>query len=307
MKKCSMLFLLCAHSILFSEALNSESLLGSCWKRNIDHHSYVGVHRPCQRLRGGYGDSVAKPVPQSPGKVQREVATKWSPTLDEDALAEASSCSPNVCKAYVQLAIYIGALLVIGGLLAGLSVVLVTVVLEDLYYVLATMRGTHLEENTSNASDSYWKLLFDRRLLGLRAAQLLDWTRNAAHMGVRSAANQLYRRQTLILRPVVYIFLGYAFSQWLAGNAEPRTPASKNKFLKIDRMTAVFLQTAIKYSTMSLIITYVLLALGVPVHYFNSLLASAGIAVGIASQKVSRSSYYTHTHTHTHTHILLHT
>ena len=296
-----MLFLLCAHSILYSEALNSESLLGSCWKRNIDH-SYPGVHRPCQRLRGGYGDSAAQPVPQSP--VQREVATKWSPTLEEDALAEASSCSPNVCKAYVQLAIYIGALLVIGGLLAGLSIVLVTVVLEDLYYVFGTMWGTHLDDNTSSASDSYWKLLFDRRLLGLRAAQLLDWTRNAAHMGVRSAANQLYRRQTLILRPVVYIFLGYAFSQWLAGNAEPRTPASKNKFLKIDRMTAVFLQTAIKYSTMSLIITYVLLALGVPVHYFNSLLASAGIAVGIASQKVSRPSYYI---LYIYTYILLHT
>jgi len=82
--------------------------------------------------------------------------------------------------------------------------------------------------------------------------------------------------------PLLYVFAGYIFSNWLALCAQKRCVS----YLQIDRTTSIFLQGLVKYAAMALAGSVILKAMGVEAVGLDALLASAGIAAGFASQKI---------------------
>lgn len=93
------------------------------------------------------------------------------------------------------------------------------------------------------------------------------------------AARFVKRREVL---PILYMLAGYWLADWLSLTANRRYFSG----LRIDRTTSIFLKGLVKYASMSIAFTIVLKALGIKTQGLDNILASIGIAIGFASQKI---------------------
>lgn len=194
-----------------------------------------------------------------------------------------------VWRAYVSLALSLGLLLILAAALSGTAILLASVLHEDLSAAWAGLARNLNEPMGARKETGFGFSSIDTPIgsIGKRMTTLLDLTRTVAAFGLRSAADKLKQVGQESLwkrgaRPIVYIASGYIAAQWLALCAQGRMANS----YKIDRMTAVFISAVIKYSILALAATTLLKAIGVPAQGLDAVLASAGIAAGIASQKV---------------------
>jgi small conductance mechanosensitive channel len=247
------------------------------------------------RLRGGNTGDVGGSVnPLAPeigtlrNKTQREAAQQGTGLPEENLLGRVDRMDWFMQgRAYLLLFVSVGALVFLMATLAGTTI---AVLHQDLSSLLKSLMD---EEEAVDSEEPGFSTISSQSWarFGQRAGKFFSFTRAAAALGWRSAANRLKDRGWLEegiarwlrgARPVVYLVLGYMFSQWLALCAQQRVTGK----YKIDHMTANFLQTVVKYSVLALGLTYVLKALGVPAQGLDALLASSGIAAGIASQKI---------------------
>lgn len=242
---------------------------------------------PSLTLRGGTSDTT--PISQhAHTKLQHDQPATQRHTATQTERGKVKALL--VLQAYGWIGLWVAGLVASVGLIVGMAVGLVSVVREDFGRVLAALRQ-HADESdgqgfTMIKSESWLNL-------ARRATQFLDVTRAAAALGMRSAADKLKSKQSSlnhafrqVFRPFLYIVLGFTFSQWLELSATQKLAGGSKSSYKLDRMTAVFVQTVIKCGVLTLFISYLLRGLGVPAQWLDAVLASAGIAVGIASQKV---------------------
>jgi len=153
--------------------------------------------------------------------------------------------------------LWAGALLLLGAALSGTGILLTSVLQEDLSAAWAGLR--HNLKDEPGFSPIGTPFTNARK----RLSTLLDLTRAAAALGLRSAQAKLKQVETSAwkrgARPIIYVAAGYLVAQWLSLCAQGRIPSG---YGKIDRMTAVFLRTVIKYTVLALAATTLLKAIG---------------------------------------------
>ena len=256
--------------------LQSEGLPGTAFHRLCDNRR-LPLHLRW-KLRGGGHASTADASTQ----VQMSKEGRRDDTRPlQFHVQELWELAIVVSRAYVSFALSLGLLMLLAAALSGTAILLASVLHEDLSAAWAGLRHNLDGEPGFSPVDSRFTSV------AKKVGSLLDLTRAAAALGLRSAADRLkqvgheslWKRGS---RPIVYMVAGYIVAQWLALCAKGRMAER----YKIDRMTAVFIQTVIKYSILAIAATTLLKAIGVPAQGLDAVLASAGIAAGIASQKV---------------------
>jgi small-conductance mechanosensitive channel len=274
--KVVVLLLLCTGRDAGLPRVQSEGLPGAAFHRLCDNRR-LPLHMHL-KLRGGGGHASTA---EASTQVQMSKEGRRDTRPLHFHVQELWELAIVVWRAYVSFALSLGLLMLLAAALSGTAIVLASVLHEDMSAAWAGLRHNLDGEPGFSPVDSRFASV------GKKVSSLLDLTRAAAALGLRSAADKLKQVGQESLwkrgsRPIVYMVAGYIVAQWLALCAKGRMAER----YKIDRMTAVFLQTVIKYSILALAATTLLKAIGVPAQGLDAVLASAGIAAGIASQKV---------------------
>ena len=226
------------------------------------------------------------------GSVLSEFDTDNDGTVSAAEFKSGLHALSQYVSAHALLVVSLGSMALVVAAAAGTAL---AVLVEDAAAVLNALKdapGTDTDASGTGFSalkPSFWQAF--QQALQERAGRLVGAAGSAARIGWRNAADRVQKRGGLDAvmsgwirgsRPVVYVVCGYVASQWLSLCAQKRM---RGKY-QLDRMTALFLQTVIKYSVLAGVLTYFLKALGIPAHGLDALLASGGIAAGIASQKI---------------------
>ena len=222
------------------------------------------------------------------GSVLSEFDTDNDGTVSAAEFKSGLHALSQYVSAHALLVVSLGSMALVVAAAAGTAL---AVLVEDAAAVLSALKdapGTDTDASGTGFSalkPSFWQAFQQR------AGRVVGAAGSAARIGWRNAADRVQERGGLDAvmsrwikgsRPVVYVVCGYVTSQWLSLCAQKRM---RGKY-QLDRMTALFLQTVIKYSVLAGALTYFLKALGIPAHGLDALLASGGIAAGIASQKI---------------------